>query len=303
MTADLGKYTDLHVFAKEFPNRYYQMGIAERLLFGAASGIARKGLPHSSRLMPCLRLAAPTTSSIRRSRKRIATSKYACALPGLTSGYGPSHQAAEDLALFRAMPNMTVIDPCDAYEIEQAVPGDGEPSRSSLHAIVARTGLPLVLDEYGYKFVLGRASLLRDGADVLFVSSGTLTMRALEATRRLQADKTRAAVLHVPTIKPLDTETIVAACRKPGRLVVVAGKSTVIGGLGEAVASALIACVASIRLFSIRSACPTNFSRQGRYQHCTIAMGSRQRRSAPPSRVGGRHSLPDNDRTKKPKGE
>jgi transketolase len=79
---------------------------------------------------------------------------------------------------------------------------------------------------------------------VLFVSSGLLTMRALEATKRLEADKIQAAVLHVPTIKPLDTETIVAACRKPGRLVVVAENHTVIGGMGEAVASALMrACV------------------------------------------------------------
>ena len=122
MTADLGKYTDLHIFAKEFPDRYYQMGMAEQLLMGAAAGMAHEGF------MPFA-----TTYAVFASRRAydfihqtIAEEnlnvKIVCALPGLTSGYGPSHQAAEDLALFRAMPNMTVIDPCDALEIEQAVP-------------------------------------------------------------------------------------------------------------------------------------------------------------------------------------
>jgi transketolase len=103
-----------------------------------------------------------------------------------------------------------------------------------------RGQVPLVLDEYGYKFELGKAKLLRDGPDVLFISSGLLTMRALEAAGRLEADKIRAAVLHVPTIKPFDAQTIVDTCRKDGRLVVVAENHTVIGGLGEAVASALM---------------------------------------------------------------
>src|SRR5215468_3816577 len=239
LTADLGKYTDLDIFAREFPDRYYQMGMAEQLLYGAASGMAAEGF------MPFA-----TTYAVFASRRAydfihqtIAEEdrnvKIVCALPGLTSGYGPSHQAAEDLALFRAMPNMTVIDPCDACEIEQVVPAIAS-HQGPVYMRLFRGQVPLVLDEYGYKFELGKAKLLREGADVLFVSSGLLTMRALEAAKRLEADKIQAAVLHVPTIKPLDTETIVQACRKPGRVVVVAENHTVIGGLGEAVASALM---------------------------------------------------------------
>jgi len=239
MTADLGKYTDLHIFAKEYPDRFYQMGMAEQLLYGAASGLAAEGFTPFA-----------TTYAVFASRRAydfihqtIAEEdrnvKIVCALPGLTSGYGPSHQAAEDLALFRAMPNMTVIDPCDALETEQAT-----------HAIAAHKGpvymrllrgqVPLVLDEYGYKFELGKAKLIRDGADVLVISSGILTMRALEVAKELATDKVDVAVLHVPTIKPLDTEAIIAACRKPGRLVVVAENHTMIGGLGEAVAATLM---------------------------------------------------------------
>lgn len=239
MTADLGKYTDLHLFAKAFPERYYQMGMAEQLLMGAAAGLAHEG-------------AQPfvTTYAVFATRRAydfmhqaIAEDnldvKIVCALPGLTTGYGPSHQAAEDLALMRAMPNMTVIDPCDALDTEQMVPAIAA-HRGPVYARLLRGNVPVVLDEYDYRFELGKAKLLRDGAEVLVISSGIMTMRALEVAKALQADRIGTAVLHVPTIKPLDTETIVREARRSGRLIVVAENHTVIGGLGEGVATALM---------------------------------------------------------------
>ncbi|WP_050420662.1 transketolase family protein [Bradyrhizobium tropiciagri] len=239
LTADLGKYTDLHIFAKEFPDRYYQMGMAEQLLYGAASGMAAEGF------MPFA-----TTYAVFASRRAydfihqtIAEEdrnvKIVCALPGLTSGYGPSHQAAEDLALFRAMPNMTVIDPCDAHEIEQIVPAIAE-HHGPVYMRLLRGQVPLVLDEYNYQFRLGEASLIRDGRDVLIISSGIMTMRALEAAKELASDSVDVAVLHVPTIKPLDHGAILREAGKPGRLVVVAENHTIIGGLGEAIAALLM---------------------------------------------------------------
>jgi transketolase len=239
LTADLGKYTDLHIFAKQFPERYYQMGMAEQLLFGAASGLAAEGF------MPFA-----TTYAVFASRRAydfihqtIAEEdrnvKIVCALPGLTSGYGPSHQAAEDLALFRAMPNMTVIDPCDAHEIEQMVPAIAA-HQGPVYMRLLRGQVPLVLDEYDYRFELGKASLLRDGRDVLIISSGIMTMRALEAAKALAGDRVDAGVLHVPTIKPLDDQAILREAGKPGRLVVVAENHTIIGGLGEAIAALLM---------------------------------------------------------------
>src|SRR6478735_8921701 len=207
MTADLGKYTDLHIFAKEFPERYYQMGMAEQLLMGAAAGFAHEG-------------AQPwvTTYAVFATRRAydfihqaIAEDdldvKIVCALPGLTTGYGPSHQAAEDLALMRAMPNMTVIDPCDALEIEQAVPQIAA-HPGPVYMRLLRGQVPLMLDEYDYQFELGKAKLLRDGSDVLIISTGLMTMRALEAVDWLKSNKIDAAVLHVSTIKPLDEQTI-----------------------------------------------------------------------------------------------
>jgi len=171
--------------------------------------------------------------------------KIVCALPGLTTGYGPSHQAAEDLALMRAMPNMTVIDPCDALEIEQMVPAIAAHA-GPVYARLLRGNVPVVLDEYGYQFELGKAKLLRDGAEVLVISSGIMTMRALEVAKALEDDGIGVGVLHVPTIKPLDTETILREARRSGRLVVVAENHTVIGGLGEAVAGTLMRAGVSV---------------------------------------------------------
>ncbi|WP_042877481.1 transketolase family protein [Cupriavidus necator] len=245
MTADLGKYTDLHIFAQAFPERYYQMGMAEQLLMGAAAGFAHEG-------------AQPfvTTYAVFATRRAydfmhqtIAEDnldvKIVCALPGLTTGYGPSHQAAEDLALMRAMPNMTVIDPCDAIDIEQMVPAIAA-HNGPVYARLLRGNVPVVLDEYDYKFELGKAKLLRDGAEVLVISSGIMTMRALEVAKALEADRVGVAVLHVPTIKPLDTATILRETKRSGRLVVVAENHTVIGGLGEAVATTLLQAGVSV---------------------------------------------------------
>ena len=188
MTADLAKYTDLHLFAQAYPERFYQMGMAEQLLMGAAAGMAREGF-----------VPFATTYAVFASRRAydficmaIAEEslpvKIVCALPGLTTGYGPSHQATEDLAIFRGLPNMTVIDPCDAREIKQATMAmaahDGP-----VYMRLLRGNVPLVLDEYGYEFEIGKAKMLREGSDVLFVSSGLMTMRTLEAAKALEKDR------------------------------------------------------------------------------------------------------------------
>lgn len=239
LTADLAKYTDLHIFAKAHPERFYQMGMAEQLLMSAAAGLAREG---------CVPFA--TTYAVFASRRAydficmaIAEEnlnvKIVCGLPGLTTGYGPSHQATDDLAIFRAMPNLMVIDPCDALEIEQAVPAIAA-HQGPVYMRLLRGNVPLVLDRYDYRFQLGKAQVVRPGRDVLVVSTGLMTMRALEAAEALAADGVDVSVLHVPTIKPLDETTLLAEARKPGRLVVAAENHSLIGGLGEAVATTLL---------------------------------------------------------------
>jgi transketolase len=239
LSADLSKYTDLHIFAKAHPERFYQMGMAEQLLMSAAAGMAREGMTPFA-----------TTYAVFASRRAydficmaIAEEnlnvKIVCGLPGLTTGYGPSHQATDDLAIMRAMPNLMVVDPCDALEIEQAVPAIAA-HQGPVYMRLLRGNVPLVLDRYDYRFQLGKAQVLRGGRDVLLIASGLMTMRALEAAEQLQKDGVDVAVLHVPTIKPLDEATILAEARKSGRLVVTAENHSVIGGLGEAVAGVLL---------------------------------------------------------------
>jgi transketolase len=170
--------------------------------------------------------------------------KICCALPGLTTGYGPSHQATEDLAMMRGVPGLTIVDPCDALDIEQAVPQIAA-HPGPVYMRLLRGQVPLVLDEIeggieNYSFELGKAKTLREGDDVLVISSGILTMRALEVAQDLAQDNIGVSVLHCPTIKPLDEAAIVEAVRYKHRLVVVAENHSVVGGLGEAVASALL---------------------------------------------------------------
>ncbi len=240
LSADLAKYTDLHIFAEAYPDRFYQMGMAEQLLMSAAAGLAKEGF-----------IPFATTYSVFASRRAYdfismaivednLNVKIVCGLPGLTTGYGPSHQATEDVAIFRGMPNLTIVDPCDALDTEQATRAIAD-YEGPVYMRLLRGKVASVLHEHeNYKFELGKAKMLRDGNDVLFISSGFMTMRTLEAAEKLAKDGIQAGVLHTPTIKPLDVETILEQCRKPGRLVITAENHSIIGGLGESVASTLM---------------------------------------------------------------
>jgi transketolase len=165
LSADLSKYTDMHLFAQAYPERFFQMGMAEQLLMAAAGGMAKEGL------MPFA-----TTYAVFGTRRAydfihqvIAEEnlnvKMCCALPGLTTGYGPSHQATEDIAMMRGIPGLTIIDPCDALDIQQAVPQIAA-HKGPVYMRLLRGSVPMVLDEVeGYKFELGKAKMLREGAD------------------------------------------------------------------------------------------------------------------------------------------
>ncbi len=238
LTADLGKYTDMHIFAAAHPDRFFQMGMAEQLLLGAAAGMAEVGLvPFASTYAVfaarraydflCLDIAEPNLNV-----------NIVGGLPGLTTGYGPSHQATEDIAIFRGMPNLTIVDPCDSVDIAQAVPQLAA-AEGPTYLRLLRGKVPTVLDEYDYTFQLGKAAVLRGGRDVVLVSSGLMTMRALQAAERLARHHIDAAVVHTPTIKPFDAPTVLAEV-DTDRLVVTLENHTVVGGLFETVASAAV---------------------------------------------------------------
>ncbi|MGW4929742.1 transketolase family protein [Agromyces sp. NPDC004153] len=238
LSADLSKYTDMHVFAKAHPDRFFQVGMAEQLLFGAAAGMAETGLvPFASTYSVfaarraydfiCLDIAEPNLNV-----------NIVGGLPGLTTGYGPSHQATEDVAIFRGMPNLTIVDPCDSVDLEQAVPQLAAHAGPTYLRLL-RGNVPTVLDEYDYAFELGKAKVVRPGNDVVLVSSGLMTMRALQAAEALAAHKVDVAVVHAPTLKPFDEATVLAELDTP-RLAVTLENHTVVGGLFETVASALV---------------------------------------------------------------
>ncbi|MCY4208861.1 MAG: transketolase family protein [Roseovarius sp.] len=239
LSADLAKYTDMHVFASAHPGRFYQMGMAEALLFSASAGLAREGFtPYATTYAVFASRRAYDFIAMAIAEENLPV-KICCALPGLSTGYGPSHQATEDVAIMRGMPNLTVIDPCDAVEIDQAtramadIPGP-------VYMRLPRGKVPNVLGKYGYRFKPGKAQMIRDGADVLFISAGFMTMRALDAADALARDGISCAVMHAPTIKPLDEESIIQEVSRCGRLVVAAENHSIIGGLGEAVAGVLL---------------------------------------------------------------
>ncbi|QIG39456.1 transketolase family protein [Microbacterium sp. 4R-513] len=237
LSADLAKYTDMHIFREAHPDRFFQVGMAEQLLFGAAAGMAEVGLvPFASTYSVfaarraydfiCLDIAEPNLNV-----------NIVGGLPGLTTGYGPSHQATEDMAIFRGMPNLTIVDPCDSVDIAGAVPQLAA-SDGPTYLRLLRGNVPTVLDEYDYTFELGKAQVLRPGNDVVFVSSGLMTMRALQAAEALAAHHVDVAVVHTPTIKPFDEETVLREVDTP-RLTVTLENHSIVGGLFETVAGAV----------------------------------------------------------------
>lgn len=239
VSADLMNVTDMSQFAAEFPDRFVQVGICEQAMATIAAGMAREG-DQVFATTYCAFAARRAYDFIYQAIvEEHLDVKIIGAVPGLTIGYGPTHMASEDLMIFRGIPDLTIIDPCDALDTEQATHAVAA-YKGPVYMRIPRVNVPVILDEYDYKFELGRAQLLQDGKDVLFISTGLMTTRCILTSRQLSLDGIECGILHVPTLKPLDTRTIIDVCQKTGRLVVVAENHSVLGGLGEASAGALI---------------------------------------------------------------
>jgi transketolase len=238
LTADLAKYTDVLPFAETFPTRFFNVGMAEQNMIAMAAGLAKTGLvPYCTSYGVFATRRAYDFVAIACAHSRLKVRIFA-GLPGLTTSYGGTHQAIEDLALMRAVPGLTVIDPCDATEMMQLVPAivdvDGP-----VYVRLVRGTVPVVLDPARYRFEVGKARRLREGRDVGIISTGFMTDRALQAAERLAAQGIDAAVLHASTLKPFDAEAVVELAGAVTRLVTVENH-VVGGGLGTAVAETLI---------------------------------------------------------------
>jgi transketolase len=238
LTADLAKYTDVLPFAEAFPARFFNVGMAEQNMIAMAAGLAKTGLvPYCTTYGVFATRRAYDFVAIACAHSRLKVRIFA-GLPGLTTSYGGTHQAIEDLALMRAVPGLTVIDPCDATEMIQLVPAivdvDGP-----VYVRLVRGTVPVVLDPARYRFEVGKARRLREGRDVGLVSTGFMTDRALQAAERLAAQGIDAAVLHASTLKPFDAEAVVELAGSVTRLVTIENH-VVSGGLGTAVAETLV---------------------------------------------------------------
>jgi transketolase len=246
LSADLGKYTDVAPFAAAYPERFFQVGMAEANMMGIAGGLAKTGL-----------LPFAVTYGVFATRRAYDQVAMALAtgpsrgvvvafLPGITTPFRATHQAIDDLALMRALPGMTVIDPADATELAAAVDAaadhDGPVYLRGLRGTVAQ-----LFDPEGFELRIGRARTLLAGGDVAIVSTGLGTQWALEAATLLDGRGVRASLLHVPTLKPADSAAIAEFCAGFAVVVTVENHST-IGGLASLVAEALASSGTDTRL-------------------------------------------------------
>lgn len=237
LDADLSKSTKTADFAKHYPERFFNMGIAEANLMGTAAGLAAAGkIPFASTFA-----IFATGRAFEQIRNSIAypklNVKIAATHAGVTVGEdGGSHQAVEDVAIMRAVPNMTVLVPADGEETRQAIIAAAQ-YNGPVYIRMGRLDVPLLFDEK-YQFEIGKANVLRDGTDCVIFANGVMVAAALEAAQELEQEGIQSAVVNVASVKPLDVETIVVCAKKAGA-VVTAEEHNIIGGLGSAVAETL----------------------------------------------------------------
>ena len=236
MDADLSKSTMTAEFAKEFPDRFFNMGIAEQDLYAAACGIALSGKTVCASTFAMF-AAGRAFEIIRNSIGYTHANVKICAThAGITVGEdGASHQTFEDIALMRTIPGMTVVNPCDAVSCEelmkQVIAMEGP-----CYVRLGRAAVPVLYDDAGM-IKLGKGSWLRRGKDMTIVATGIMVSAALEAAERLAATGIDTGVIDMHTIKPMDEDILMEAA-KTGP-VVTAEEHSVIGGLGGAVAEVL----------------------------------------------------------------
>lgn len=235
--ADLTDSTQMSLFKAEFPERFVEIGVAEQNLVTVGSGMAAMGkIPFVSSYA-----AFSPGRNWEQIRTTICLNDQPVKVVGSHAGVsvgpdGATHQMLEDIALMRVLPNMVVVAPCDSVEAEKATLAMAVDRRPA-YLRLAREATP-VITTAETPFELGKAYVFAKGADVTLIATGSMTYQALAAAEALYKDGIEAEVVHVPTIKPLDKETILKSVRKTGA-VVTAEEGQIVGGLGGAIAELL----------------------------------------------------------------
>lgn len=237
LDADLSKSTKTADFAKKYPERFFNMGIAESNLLGTAAGLATTGkIPFASTfaIFAVGRAFEQIRNSIAYPKLNV---KIAATHAGITVGEdGGSHQAIEDVGIMRAVPNMVVLVPADGEETRQAIFAAAE-YMGPVYIRMGRLALPVLFGE-DYHFEIGKANVLQEGTDVAIMANGMMVSMALEAAAQLAAEGISVSVVNVASVKPLDEETIVRVAKQT-KAVVTAEEHNIIGGLGSAIAEVL----------------------------------------------------------------
>ena len=250
LEADLGKSTMSNMFGGEFPERYFQMGIAEANMISAAAGLALTG-----------HVAYASTFAVFASGRPYDQIRSSVAIPclnvkicgssaGLSDfGDGKTHQSVDDIAIMRVLPNMKVFSPADYYETKKIVKARAEID-GPCYIRVNRNDVPVVTDPDA-PFEFGKVKVMKDGADVVIYATGFMVYQSLEAAKLLEAEGISAKVVNVATIKPLDCEGVTAAA-KGMKAAITVEEASIIGGLGDAVLEALAAGPADSRVRTLR---------------------------------------------------
>lgn len=233
LDADLSKSTKTAEFGEAFPERFFNMGIAEQNMMGTAAGLASAGkIPVASTF--AMFAAGRAFEVIRNSVCYPKLNVKVCAThAGVTVGEdGASHQAIEDLAIMRAIPNMTVINPADAVSAEKLL-GKMIDTYGPMYARFGRAAVPVIYTEDD-TFEIGKAKLVREGSDVTVIATGIMVIEAMNAAEELVKEGISVRVVDMHTIKPIDKEVIIEASNETS-LIVTAEEHSIVGGLGSAV--------------------------------------------------------------------
>ena len=233
LDADLSKSTKTNDFLKTFPDRFFNMGIAEQNLMGAACGLAAAGkIPFASSF--AMFAAGRAFEIIRNSACYPKLNLKVCAThAGITVGEdGASHQSVEDIAIMRAIPNMTVIVPADGTETEKVI-FEIAKYNGPVYVRLGRAAVPTIFDD-NYNFEIGKGTVVREGNDATIIACGIMVNEAIMDHEELKAQGINARVINMATIKPIDKDIIIAAAKETGAIVT-AEEHSIIGGLGSAV--------------------------------------------------------------------
>ena len=267
LDADLSVSTPTVKFGDKYPSRFINVGCAEQNLMGVAAGLAIAGkIPFASTYaIFSMRAWEQIRNTIAHDKLSV---KIAVSHAGLTNGPdGASHQSLEDLALMRVIPNMNVINPCDAVETMSAV--ISEVSRKGpVYIRLNRAKTPVIFnDNYNFKF--GEAVKLTEGNDLAIFATGTMVHKALEASEILKKKRINASVINIHTIKPLDKKTIIKTAKETGAVLSVEEHS-IYGGLGGAIAEVLAEkCPVPMKIIGVRDV----FGESGEYDELLLKFG------------------------------